>query len=51
MEHLLNYFQREIILHNEKRELNEEHKTKIRFLYFLAVLFIILLCGSFFNIL
>ena len=51
MEHLLHYFQREVILHNEKRELDEEHKNKIRFLYFFAVLFIILLFGSFFNIL
>ncbi len=51
MEHLFQYFSQEIIFQNNKKELNEEHKDKIRFSYFFAILFIILLISCFFNIL
>jgi len=51
MEHLLAYFKSEAFLHDEKKELDEEHIHKIRFIYFFAILFIILLICRFFNIL
>jgi hypothetical protein len=51
MQHLLEYFTNEIIYVNEKNKLNDNHKNKIRFIYSFAILFIILLICSFFNIL
>jgi hypothetical protein len=51
MEDLLTYFKREVFIHGEKKELDEEHKHKIRFIYFFAILFILLLIGRIFNIL
>lgn len=50
MEHLLNYFKKEIIHVNEKNKLNDEHINKIRFIYIFAILFVFLLICTFFNI-
>ena len=50
MEHLFQYFHNEIRFQKGKTQYDEEHRDKIRFLYFFAILFIILLICSFFNI-
>ena len=50
MEHLLEYFNNEVIFHKEKKSYDEEHKNKIRFIYTFAIIFAILLFCSFFNI-
>lgn len=50
MEHLLNYFQKEIIHVNQKKKLNQNHINKIRFIYTFAIIFVFLLFCTFFNI-
>jgi len=51
MQQLLEYFNNEITHVYEKNKLNKLHQNKIRFIYTFAILFIILLICSFFNIL
>ena len=50
MEHLFNYFQKEITHVNQKNKLNYEHINKIRFIYTFAIIFVFLFICSFFNI-
>ena len=50
LDHLFNYFQEEIILREQREELDEENKHRDRFMYFLSIVFILLLICSFFNI-
>ena len=50
MEHLFNYFKKEITHVNQKNKLNDENINKIRFIYIFAIIFVFLLICSFFNI-
>mgnify|MGYP001265245003 CR=1 FL=1 len=47
---LFSYFREEISFKDEKKELDEENKIRNRYMYFFAILFIILLVCSFLNI-
>ena len=47
---LLSYFHEELSFKNEKRELDEGNKERNRYMYFFAILFIILLVCTFLNI-
>ena len=50
LEHLFDYFQEEIKVREEKEELDEGNKDRNRFMYFFAIVFVLLLLCSFFNI-
>ena len=47
---LFSYFHEELSFKNEKMELDEGNKTRNRYMYSFAILFLILLVCSFLNI-
>ena len=47
---LFSYFHEELSFKNEKMELDQENKTRNRYMYFLTILFLLLLVCSFLNI-
>jgi hypothetical protein len=51
MNNILDYIHEEISFYSSKRELNYNHIDKIRFMYFFAVIFIVLLILKFLNLL
>ena len=48
-ESLFSYFYEELAFKDEKKELDEVNKERNRYMYFFAILFILLLVCSFLN--
>lgn len=51
MNNVLDYIHKEISFYSSKKELNYSHIEKIRFMYFFAIIFIVLLILKFLNLL